>query len=375
MENNLINHNNNNNDNNKDNTTANNSLAGIKGGNIDVTTPKKISILNQLQPQVREELSNHNWEIISYNPPKFLVAHSEHKQIIFAELKEKDITRRKNNIVGATLENEINETISYLKFSRIVIGAISIEVTLNKHPLGLFDQKYTIRFVTHTELSFTVGPKTLDEIISYLKDRSLIYMPTKATEALSIMINAFERNRKVIVKNDIDTHGFYFINGKIKQYNGSDNSNHLKLTLEQIKKCCELLDFLQTKFKNKDVFPTLVKWSIIAPFDYVIKQVHKKWIPYLYPYGWSNTGKSTLGELCCCIWNRYLDKDSVLSFTGVDTKAKLGEALSKSTYPIVINEVAQLNDEYRQKDMVEMIKTAITDTILTNKNSLTSSIK
>ena len=65
--------------------------------------------------------------------------------------------------------------------------------------------------------------------------------------------------------------------------------------------------------------------------------------------------------ICCCIWNRYQDKDSILPFTAVDTKARLGEALSKSTYPIVINEVAQLNDENRNRDMVEMIKTAVTD--------------
>ena len=126
-------------------------------------------------------------------------------------------------------------------------------------------------------------------------------MPTKATEALSIIISAFERNGKLIVKNDIDTSGFYFIEGKIKHYSGSNNNNHPKPTLEQIKKCCELLDILQTKFKNKDVFPTLIKWSIVAPFDYILKQVHKKWMQWLYPYGWSNTGKSTLGDICCCI--------------------------------------------------------------------------
>ena len=74
------------------------------------------------------------WEIISYNPTRFLVAHSNHKQIIFAELKEKDVTRRKSNIEGATIENESNETISCLKFSRIVIGAIPVEVILNKNP-------------------------------------------------------------------------------------------------------------------------------------------------------------------------------------------------------------------------------------------------
>ncbi|HSF51546.1 MAG TPA: hypothetical protein VLA74_12355 [Nitrososphaeraceae archaeon] len=356
MDNNLI-------KNNKDTNTDNNSLAGIEGGNIDLSTSKTISILNQLQPQVREELSKHDWEIISYNPTRFLIAHSEHKQIIFAELKGKDVTRRKNNIVGATIENESNETISYLKFSRIVIGAIPVEITLNKNPLGLFDHKFTIRFVTPSELSFTVGPKTLDEIVSYLKDRSLVYMTTKATEALSIIINAFEKNGKVIVINDVDTPGFYFMEGKVKNY----HTNHPKPTFDQIVSCCELLDILQTKFKNKDVFPTVLKWSIISPFDYILKQVHKKWIPWLYPYGWSNTGKSTLGDICCCIWNRYHDKDAILPFTSVDTKAKLGEALSKSIYPIVINEVAQLNDEYRNKEMIEMIKTSITDLISRKK--------
>ena len=365
MDNNLINNNN------KEGiNTDNNSLSGIEGGNIDLSTSKKISILNQLQPQVREELSKHSWEIISYNPTRFLVAHSEHKQIIFAELKEKGVTRRRNDIRGSTIENETNETISYLKFSRIVIGAIPVEIILNKNPLGLFDQKYTIRFVTQSESSFTIGPKTLDEIVTCLKERSLIFMSTKVIEALSIIVNAFQRSGKLIIKNDMETTGFYFIDGKIKYHGGSisnSNNNHPKPTLEQIEKCCELIEILQTKFKDKDVFPTILKWSIIAPFDYVLKQVHKKWMQWLYPYGWSNTGKSTLGDMCCCILDRYHDKGSILSFTAVDTKARLGEALSKSTYPIVINEVAQLNDENRYRDMVEMIKTAVTDTIARKK--------
>ena len=109
-----------------------------------------------------------------------------------------------------------SETISYLKFSRIVICAIPVEVILNKNPLGLFDQKYTIRFVTQSESSFTIGPKTLDEIVSCLKEESLIFMSTKVIEALSIIINAFERNGKLIVKNDMETTGCYFIRWKNK---------------------------------------------------------------------------------------------------------------------------------------------------------------
>ena len=279
--------------------------------------------------------------------------------------------KESKNLTGIDgIECGLKETMYSLNLSRIVIGAIPTEVILNKNPLGLFDHKYTIEFETQSNDSFTIGPKTLDEIVTCLKDKSLIYMSTKATEVLAVMINAFKTDGKLIVKNDVDTPGFYFIEGQIKKQDQNTNKNnnaHPKPTHDQIKKCCELLDILQPKFKNKDVFPTLLKWSIVAPFNYVLKQVHKKWIPWLYPYGWSNTGKSTLGDICCCIWNRYEDKDSILSFTAVDTKARLGEALSKSTYPIVINEVAQLNDENRNRDMVEMIKTAVTDTIARKK--------
>lgn len=352
-----------------DSNTDMDSLIGIRGGYIDLPTSNKDYILNQLQPQIREELSRHTWEIISYNPQKFLVSHSEYKQIVFAKLEQKDI--KKTDFNGNTIGNEAYETISYLNYSRIVIGAIPVEVTLNKNPLGLFDHKYTIRFATESNGSFTIGPKTLDEIVTSLKDRSLVYMSTKSTEALAIMINAFERNKQLIVKEDIDTPGFYFVKDEIRQYNICNNNNnnnnrHPKPIIDQTKKCCELLDILQSKFKKKDILPTLLKWSIISPFDYVLKQIHKKWIPWLYPYGWSNTGKTTLGEINCCIWNLYENKDSILPFTAVDTKPRFGEVLSKSTYPIVINEVGQLNDD-KYKDMVEMFKTAITDPVARKK--------
>ena len=320
----------------------------------------KRAILKQLKPEIKEQLSRHVWEIIQYSPLKFLIAHSDFKQIVYAEIKKYNVSTKKNDIKEDTIETETSETISYLNLSRIVIGGIPQEVTLNKNPLGLFEHKYTIKFVTQSNDSFKIGPKTLDEVVTYLKDRSLVYMSTKTTEVLSIMINAFESNGQLIVKNDVDTPGFYFIEGMIRQYN-SINTNHPKPIFDQTKTCCELLDILQLKFKNKDVLPTIVKWSIVAPFNYILKQVHKKWMKWLYPYGWSNTGKSTLGDICCCVWNRYEDKDATLSFTAVDTKARLGEALSRSTYPLVVNEVAQLNDEHRNKDMVEMIKTAITD--------------
>jgi hypothetical protein len=337
-----------------------------KNNNNNNNNSKRTSLLKQVDPNVREQLSNHVWEVISYNPLKFLIAHSSYKQIIYATVKKES-----KNLTGIDgIECGLKESVYSLNLSRIVIGAIPTEVISNKNSLGLYDHKYIIKFETHSKDSFTIGPKTLDEIVSYLKDKSLIYMSMKAAEALSIIISAFELNGQLIIKSNIDTPGFYFIDGEIKQYNDSNNNNnnHLKKpTLEQIKKCCELLDILQARFKNKDVFPTLIKWSIVAPFNYILKQVHKKWIPWLYPYGWSNTGKSTLGNICCCIWNHFQDDDAIIPFTAADTPARLGEALSRSTYPMVINEVGQLNDENKNKHMIEMIKTAVTDRIARKK--------
>ena len=335
----------------------NTNLAGSNLSNL--SSNNKISFYNQLPSNIREDLGNHIWELISYNPTKFILAHSENKQIVYARLDKYQKRVESDNISS----EPVSETIWNLEFSRVIIGAIPLDFIMITNPLGLFDQKYSIKFLTHSGKIVTIGPKSIDEIIMNLKEKSLLFLLNKSTEALSIIINAFERNGQMLVKEDIDTSGFYFINKKIKSYN---NSPHLKPTLEEIKKCCELLEILQSKFKKKDVFPTLLKWSIIAPFDYVLKQVHKKWIPWLYTYGWSNTGKTTLGEICCCIWNRYLDKDTIVPFTAVDTKARFGEALSKSTYPIVINEVTQLNDD-NHNNMVEMFKTAITDTIARKK--------
>ncbi|HET6715860.1 MAG TPA: hypothetical protein VFG90_01930, partial [Nitrososphaeraceae archaeon] len=329
----------------------------------------KSTILRQLKPEIREQLLKYDcWGVISYSPLKLVIAHDEYKQIIYASIQKYRLTKKNdsNNNSKDLIEDDINETEirSRLKLSNIVINAIPKEVAFNKNPLGLFDHKYTIKFVTENNEYITVGPKTLNEIVTYLKDRTLVYMSNKPTEVLSVIIGSFKQDDKLIETNELDTPGFYYIDGKIISY----KTDHPKPTYDQIKDCCELLDTLQPKFKINNVFPTVLKWSIIAPFDFVLKQILKKWMPWLYPYGWSRTGKSSLGEkICCCIWDRYDDKDAILPFTAADTFARLGEALSRSTYPITINEVSNLNDENRNKGMVEMVKAAVEDTIARKK--------
>ena len=98
------------------------------------------------------------------------------------------------------------------------------------------------------------------------------------------------------------------------------------------------------------------------------KNNNKIWIPWLYLYGSSRTGKTTLGDISCAIQGNYQDEKYKIPFTNVDTVAKLGEALSKSTFPLVINESGALSDDSKYyKNLIEMIKTAIEGPIARSK--------
>ncbi|MGD1839204.1 MAG: hypothetical protein ACPKPY_14235 [Nitrososphaeraceae archaeon] len=68
--------------------------------------------------------------------------------------------------------------------------------------------------------------------------------------------------------------------------------------------------------------------------------------------------------MCAAICGHYLDENYNIPFTNIDTPAKLGESLSKSTYPLVINEAGIFSDEFnRFNKNLEMLKTCITDKI------------
>ena len=64
----------------------------------------KESILNQLQENIREQLIPHVWAVISYKPLKFLIAHSDYKQIIYAEIKKYNVLTKKNNTIKIQLK-------------------------------------------------------------------------------------------------------------------------------------------------------------------------------------------------------------------------------------------------------------------------------
>ena len=77
-------------------------------------------------------------------------------------------------------------------------------------------------------------------------------------------------------------------------------------------------------------------------------------------YGKSKSGKSTLGEISSKIWRL---KDGDKGFSSIDTAPKLGQVLSQTTYPVLINEVGVLstnNNFGKYNSIIEMMKSSIT---------------
>jgi hypothetical protein len=336
-------------------------LVGLSGGSnnttTNTTTDNKVTIFEQLHQNIREGLSGHTWEIINYDPLRFIIAHTEHNQIIHASVKNR------RNIIYDNTGNDTGEyeLIPYLKLHNVIIAAIPTEIVSHEDPLRPTERKFTIKFSTYTGKKFTSGPKSLEEIIAELREKALIFVSRGASEALAAIVGAFAKDKKIVINTEAQTAGFYLINSSDVSSNSrivAYKTNHPKPSEKEVRKCADLLDELATKYKHKETFATVINWSIVAPFDYVFKQLKSIWIPWLHFYGHSGTGKTTLGDISCAIWGKYLDKNYKIPYTSLDTAPKFGEVLSKSTYPITINEVGALNDD-RHRPLVEMFKNAI----------------
>jgi hypothetical protein len=347
------------------NTDIDDNLDGLSGGAGDdsPTLKSKAALLQQLHPNIRDKLTGQVWDLINYDPLSFIVAHTEFNQIISATVKKK-----KKFILDAQGGSTDNyELIPYVVLQKIMIAAIPIEVISHPSPLGFTDHRYTIKFSSsHSCGQFSIGPKTLEEIIIELREKALVYETRGAIEALSTIVGSFAKDKKIIINEDIEAPGFYWIHSKLKAY----HVDHPKPSKKKIEECCDFIDTLVTKYRCREIVPTAIKWAIISPFDYALKQYtnDSAFLPWLHAYGWTRTGKTTIGStIINGIWGKSADRKYKIPFSSVDSEAKLGFVLSQSTYPITINEVGALSDE-KHKKMLEMVKNSIETRIARSKH-------
>ncbi|MEM5816087.1 MAG: hypothetical protein QXL14_03515, partial [Candidatus Aenigmatarchaeota archaeon] len=176
---------------------------------------------------------------------------------------------------------------------------------------------------------------------------------------LSAIAQAFVRKRKAELRTEIESPGFYFINNKIIAIKIEKQDFDKEKLRESLKLLNELAEVW---FKHiQDKFSSIIKWGVIAPFGYVQKQ-RGKWIPWLYLFGDSATGKTTLGRIILKMWG--LDSKHEKTGASIDTIARLGYVLSMSTFPVLINEPG---NALTKEEVIETIKNAIDTTLVRGK--------
>ncbi|MEM4976512.1 MAG: hypothetical protein QXT64_04225, partial [Desulfurococcaceae archaeon] len=232
-------------------------------------------------------------------------------------------------------------------------------VVVYSNPIGGVT-KYEVVFEGATlQRPLVVGPALVDEIADRLAIEGLVYHRKLICDTLSAIIQAFIRKGKAEIKTEIESPGFYLVDGRLV----SVRYNIENVDSEKLKQALTLLNELaEVWFKHvQDKFSTIVKWGAVAPFSYILKQ-KGRWIPWLYLYGDSATGKTTLGKLVLRMWG--LDAKHEKTGASIDTVARLGYVLSTSTFPVLVNEPG---GALSKEDVVEMVKNAVENTTARGK--------
>ena len=245
------------------------------------------------------------------------------------------------------------------RYKEIVAECAPVAVTVYENPLTA-DRKYEIEFTGLIRKK--IGPATLDEIISWLRAVGVVKCRRLIEDALSTIISAFQRSGKAEIKEEIEKPGFYYINGEIKAIKWEIE----EYTSEQLRDALDLLNELRTVWYSHlgARFTTILKWGVVAPFSYAIKQLkgtYKIHFPWIVLYGSARTGKSTLGKIIRAIWGLQPDE---LSGGHIETKARVAYVVSQTTFPQIVNEVS---DVLNNSDVRERIKNAVEQLTLRGK--------
>lgn len=298
---------------------------------------RALAIINELSEILQTLSPFHDSiiELIDYEKQLFVVANM--RKLIIARAKR--------------IENK-------LIYKERVAVVCPTKVIVYSNPIGGVT-KYEVVFEgTTLQKPLTVGPATIDEIADRLALEGVVYHRKLLVDVLSAVVQAFIRKNKAEIKAEIEAPGFYLI-----QDNMIAIKYNIEINVEKLKQALELLNELaEVWFKHiQDKFASIIKWGIIAPFGYVQKQ-RGKWIPWLYLFGDSATGKSTLGKVVLKLWG--LDSKHEKTGASIDTIARLGYVLSMSTFPTLINEPG---NALVKEDVVEAIKNAVDSVVVRGK--------
>ena len=239
-----------------------------------------------------------------------------------------------------------------------VINAYPQEVIIHDSPLDDIGRTFTIRWVSKTSSRvFETNRKTIKEIEQYLEEAGWVITPRRLKGTLAAVIQISVKYKLAQMHNEIDNPGVYWDKTyeelKIIHLDVDEPSQ------DEVNEALNVIDLLAPFFKGHETkLSTCLKWGLMSIFDYSIKQIGGKWMPWLYLYGKAGSGKTTLGEIILFIYD-IPNEDNNLGGSSFDTVARVGSRVSQFTKPIMVSEP---EGALNKPSIVGMLKTAIEST-------------
>ena len=312
---------------------------------------------------VKASLDGNYWTEIGKNPNKWIVADSKMMVIYKAHQYEYEVTTDHGS-------EDVKEKVCKLSVDNIIIRSVPLSITKHESQLDFLNVQtnYTVQFKDTTGKTFTLVRMSLIQIMEYLRDNGYVMSGYGATEALSAIITAFREDGKLQVEKSVYFEGYYYCDGDI-QRSGVENK-HPTRTREECKVTIDFLEkwsgfYIYNGIDRRDVVATGIKWTIIAPFNFVLKQLTRKYMNGISFSGERDGGKSAMSEAMLEIHGNFTDKSVAeqsiydLSAGSTNTDAKFGNAVSHTTYPVAISEFGRVENYGRDEKLVETFKNAI----------------
>lgn len=245
-------------------------------------------------------------------------------------------------------ENDLGRKIS-------VVGCYPLKVIVYDSPLSEEDLKYEILWDSHTlTRPRKCGPCLIDDQINYLKSNGLVKSKRYVDDVLPSIIQEFIKQGIADVRTEVETPGYFY-----------DTKNHKIVIVKQdisepsqkeLQDAFEILNDLKSWFGGQeDKLATCIKWGLLAPFSFAMKQIGGEFLPHLYLYGKARSGKTTMADIILYLHGGPNEKNEI-SGTGFNTEYRIGEKVSQSTMPLVVNEPGLI---FRKENLIDMLKNMI----------------
>jgi len=338
-------------------------LRGEERRQQEVREFDKAYVFSMYHDTIKSSLGGNMWTEIHTDPlPKWIVADSK-----------RNLVYKAHEYSFPVFDKDSKQDIKSYGFSidDNILKCIPLSVTRHESPIDFLNVQtnYTIQFKDTTSRTFTLARKTITQIMDYLKDNGYVLHGYSATEALSAILTAFREDDKIVIERSVDFEGFYYSDGEIQRSIGLEeqfpprSKNECATAADCLNRLSEF--YIYNKIDRRDVLATVIKWTIPAPFNFVLKQLIKKYMNALSFSGERDGGKTSLSDTSLSIHGHFEDKSVTeqsiydLSAGSANTDAKFGNGVCHTTFPIAISEYGRVEAYGRDEKLVETVKNAI----------------